>query len=151
MSGTVTDVNNGIVPGAEVVLVGPAPTDRRTASANDDGLFEFRDLKPGIPYRVTIRSQGFADWTSATITLKPEGYVFFLTGIRLEIAEAVTSVTVYASSEQIAVEQVKMEEKQRVLGFIPNFYVVYDQNLVSRGKFNLAEPRAQDHLITFKR
>ncbi len=62
--------------------------------------------KPGIPYRVTISAQGFAK-TSPAIILKPEEYVFFLTGIRLEVAEAVTSVTVYASSEQIAVEQVK--------------------------------------------
>jgi hypothetical protein len=46
-----------------------------------------------------------------------------------------------ASPEELATEQVKLEEKQRVLGFIPNFYVSYDKNaapLPSRLKFELA-------------
>ena len=37
-----------------------------------------------------------------------------------------TTVTVTpASSDEIATEQVKAEEKQRGLGIIPNFYAVY--------------------------
>jgi hypothetical protein len=124
MSGTVTDVNGDIVPGATKSLDSPIPANHRTTSASDNGFFEFRDLKPGVSCRVTIRAQGFANWTSSAIILKPEEYVFFLTGIKLEVAEAVTSVTVYASSKQIAVEQVKMEEKQRVLEPVINFVTV---------------------------
>jgi hypothetical protein len=151
ISGTATDVNGDIVPGATIVLDSSISADHRTTTANDNGFLEFRDLKPGIAYRVTIRANGLADWISPAIILKPEEYVFFLTGIRLEVAEAVTSVTVYASSDAIAVEQVKMEEKQRVLGFIPNFYVVYDQNpapLTAKLKFKLAL-RADTDPITF--
>jgi hypothetical protein len=41
----------------------------------------------------------------------------------------------------LATEQVKVEEQQRVLGFIPNFYVSYDKNaapLSAKLKFELA-------------
>jgi len=45
------------------------------------------------------------------------------------------------SPEQIATEEVKIEEQQRVLGIIPNFYVVYDHSakpLTTKLKFKLA-------------
>ena len=45
------------------------------------------------------------------------------------------------TSEEIATEQVKIEEQQRVFGIIPNFYVVYDKNaapLTTKLKFKLA-------------
>ena len=43
--------------------------------------------------------------------------------------------------EEIATEQLKIEEKQRVFGIIPNFYVVYDHDavpLTPKLKFKLA-------------
>jgi hypothetical protein len=46
-----------------------------------------------------------------------------------------------ASREDIAAEQVQIEEHQRVLGFIPNFYVSYNKDAVPlspRIKFSLA-------------
>jgi len=53
----------------------------------------------------------------------------------------VTVTSTAASSEEIATEQVRAEEHQRVFGFIPNFYVAYDQNaapLTPKLKFQLA-------------
>jgi hypothetical protein len=64
-----------------------------------------------------------------------------LTDIRLRIAAAVTTVDAVFSTEEIAAEQVKAEEKQQVLGFIPNYYAVYDRNpvpLTPKLKFRLA-------------
>ena len=49
--------------------------------------------------------------------------------------------------EQLATQQVKAEEKQRVLGIIPNFYVVYDKNavpLTTKLKYKLAFKAATD-------
>jgi hypothetical protein len=46
-----------------------------------------------------------------------------------------------ASLDEIAAEQVKVEEQQRIFGFIPNFYVTYDRNVVPltpKLKFKLA-------------
>ena len=150
ISGTVIDVNGDLVPGATVVLDGPVLEDHRTILANENGLFEFDGLKPGTPYRVTISAKGFVDWTSPAVILKPDQYLF-LTDIKLQVAGGVPSVNVASSTEQIAIEQVRIEEQQRVFGFIPNFYVVYDPNAVPltvKLKFKLAFRAATDP-VTF--
>jgi hypothetical protein len=140
--GTVIDINGDTVPQATVVLEGAAGG-AQTVVSNDNGFFEFKDLEPGASYAVSITAEGFAKWSSPAITLQP-GQYFILTGIQLRIEQALTSVTVtstVASSEEIAREQVKAEEQQRVLGFIPNFLVEYDPNaapLTAKLKFELA-------------
>ena len=70
---------------------------------------------------------------------------------KLQIAKALTTVNVGYSAEEIATEQVKIEEHQRIFGIIPNFYVAYDQNaapLTSKLKFQLAAKVAFDP-VTF--
>ena len=140
ISGTVMDTNGGIIPGAEVVLSAPGAVTPRTTTANENGGFAFEDLQPGVTYHVTVSANGFANWTSPAIVLTP-GQYYILTGSNLTLAGGSTSVTVYASQAQLAVHQVSLEEKQRVLGFIPNFYVVYDHNpapMPAKLKFKLA-------------
>lgn len=142
ISGTVSDSNDGIIPGAHVQIDGPAAADTQTALANDNGGFQFSNLKPGMAYHVTISANGFVTWTSPAIDLNPGQYMI-LTGTKLEIAGSSTSITVSAASSdvQLATEQVQMEEQQRVLGVIPNFYVVYDHHaapLTPKLKFKLA-------------
>jgi hypothetical protein len=140
--GTVTDVNNDPVPGATVALEGPALQNPRAVVSNNNGYFEFAAVEPGT-YLVTVSSQGFANWTSPAIMLKPGQYAI-LTGSKLHIAEALTTITVaasFASSKEIATRQVKIEEQQRIFGFIPNFYAVYDHDaapLTTKLKFQLA-------------
>jgi len=99
--------------------------------------------QPGSTYYVTVSAQGFANWTSTAVVLKPGQYAI-VTGSKLRIAEALTTITVaapVASPEEIAAEQVKAEEQQRIFGIIPNFYVVYDHDaapLTTKLKFKLA-------------
>jgi len=143
--GTVTDANDAVVSGANVVVSGPTPADRHTAVTNATGFFEFTDLNPGVPYTVTISSKGFADW-STHVTLDP-GRVLIITGSQLSVEQARTTVDVGYTTEEIATEQVKLQEQQRIFGFIPNFYVVYDQDAVpmtSKLKFKLALKVATD-------
>jgi hypothetical protein len=125
ISGTVTDAAGDLVPGATVTLDGAGSVGRQTQTANDNGAFSFTGLQPGIAYRVTISAPGFEDWKSSAVTLTP-GQFFTLTGIQIKLNGVVSSVTVFSSTEQIATQQVEIEEQQRVLGIIPNFYVVYD-------------------------
>src|SRR5271165_3378699 len=146
IAATVTDPNDGPVPGATVVLQGPGSSDRYTTVANENGFFELRDVKPGTPYQVTIHANGFADWTSPSIVLEPSQYKI-LTGCKLRLEGVQTSVHVGYSSVEVATEQVKLQEKQCVLGFIPNFYVNYDRNpepLTTKLKFELAMKVATD-------
>ena len=138
--GTVTDVQDDLVPGATVVLEGPASRDQRTVTANGNGFFQLANVKPGVPYHVTVSNTGFANWISPEVTLTPGQYLE-LTGIKLKIAVTITTVAVVPNSEELATQQVQVEEKQRVFGIIPNFYVVYDKNavpLTSKLKFQLA-------------
>jgi hypothetical protein len=140
ISGTVLDVNGDLVPGATVVLKATSSDDRREVIADDNAAFKFDSVTPGIPYEVSIHVQGFTNWTSPSIVLQPSQ--FFLEDIHLKMEAEATSITVYGSTEEIAVEQVHLEEQQRVLGFIPNFYVNYDAAnavpLTTKLKFKLA-------------
>jgi hypothetical protein len=61
--------------------------------------------------------------------------------ITLPLATAFTEVQVVFSPTEIAEEQIKEQEKQRVLGVIPNFYVTYVPDaapLNAKQKFKLA-------------
>jgi hypothetical protein len=147
IAGTVMDVYNDIVSGATATLDDGTPADSRTATSNDSGIFQFDKIRPGLPYHLTISSKGFVDWTSSQVVIKPGEY-FMVQGIQLKLANTDSSVTVVADTAQIATEQVQVEEKQRVFGFIPNYYVVYDtQNVVpmtAKLKFQMAFKTAID-------
>lgn len=149
ITGTVSDVNGDVLSGATVVLQGPGPNSPRTVLSDDNGFFAFHELNPGT-YHLTITAQEFADWTSPDIVLNPGQYVI-VTDSKLHIAEAVTTVNVAESPVEIATEQVKIEETQRVFGIIPNFYVVYEQSpapLTTKLKFQLALKTSTD-IVTF--
>ena len=138
--GTVFDVNGGVVPGADIVLDGPAPADHQTAVSSENGFFEFKNVQAQTPYHVTVSAPHFANWTSQPIVLVP-GQFFTISNITLHLS--MVQVTVSAETpEQIATQQIKTEEKQRILGgVIPNFYVTYDQHpapLTTKLKFQLA-------------
>ena len=137
--GTVTDIQNDAIPDAGITLEGPALSDHAVSKSNDEGFFRFGGLRPGVPYRIIVAANGFADWSSSAITLQP-GQQLDLGDIHLNIAVVQTTVTA-VSTEEIATRQVKAEEKQRVIGIFPNFFVTYEEHpapLTAKLKFRLA-------------
>jgi hypothetical protein len=150
ITGTVSDVNNDTLSGATVVLEGSGLKDPRKVLSDDNGFFEFDQLDPGT-YRVTITGKEFANWTSPDFTVHPGQYLI-LENTKLRVAEAMTTVNVLDSPEEVATEQVKIEEKQRIFGIVPNFYVVYDPNpvpLTTKLKFQLAVKSSTDVVTIF--
>jgi len=138
--GTVTDVNGDVIPNATVVLKEVESNDPRTILTTENGVFEFHDVTPGIPYQLSISAKDFADWTSTPITLNPDQFKI-VSGIQLRIAAERTTVNVHYDPVAVATEQFKAEEKQRVFGVIPNFYVSYENDpapLTAKMKFSLA-------------
>jgi len=136
--GTVVDTSDDPIPGANVVLQGPVG-DRLTAVTKDDGGFAFDQAPAGVVYQITVTAEGFADWNSS-ITVEP-GENKTLLEIKLRILAVQRAVTVSYSSKEVATQQLKAEEQQRVLSFIPNMYVVYEPHpepLTARMKFHLA-------------
>jgi hypothetical protein len=145
ISGTVTDADDAAIPGATLTVDGPISSEHRTLTTDETGSFELKNLDPGVSYGVAVHAKGFADWTSPAVVLKP-GQRLEMTDIKLRISVVETTV-VALTVEQLATQQVKAEEKQRVLGVIPNFFVVYDKNavpLTKRLKYELAFRAATD-------
>lgn len=138
LQGKVVDVDDDPVPNATVTLQAPN-TDPFTFVTREDGTFSFSDVKPGGAYAVAVTAQGFAEWNSS-VTVEP-GQNKTLTDVRLRIAVVERAVTVGYSSKEVAQQQFKAEEHQRVLGFIPNTYVTYEPHpepLTTKMKFDLA-------------
>lgn len=136
--GTVVDTTDDPIPGANVILQGPAG-DRLTAITKDDGGFAFDQASAGAAYQITVTAEGFAE-SNSSITVGP-GENKKLPEIKLRILAVQRAVTVSYSSREVAAEQLKAEEQQRVLSFIPNMYVVYEPHpepLTTRMKFHLA-------------
>jgi hypothetical protein len=136
--GTVVDGSNDTIPNATVVLQKPIG-DPLTFVTKEDGSFAFHDVAPGIGYQIAVTAEGFEEWNSS-IAVEP-GQEKTLTDLTLHILAARRAVTVTYSSEEVAAQQLKAEEQQRVLGFIPNIYVTYEPHpepLTAKMKFHLA-------------
>jgi hypothetical protein len=141
ISGAVVDRDGTVYEGARATL---APADSksgaaavRTETTDSSGRFSFTGL-PADAYTLTISCRGFAPQIKSVVLSAGQSYE--APPVVLLIS-ATTDVRVTASTAEIAQEEVLLEEKQRVLGFIPNFYVTYDPHappLNSRQKFDLA-------------
>jgi Carboxypeptidase regulatory-like domain len=146
ITGTVIDQSGALVAGARIRL---SRTGTGTGTAKDQsvnaetfssssGQFSFANIASG-PFQFVVTAAGFAPQTfsgnlgAGEIDIVPE--------IVLPVAANVTDVEVGLPQTEVAEEQIKIEEKQRVLGVLPNFYVSYIPNaapLSSKQKFNLA-------------
>jgi len=143
ISGTVSDPSGAVVAGARVSLTlknrsGETPSAKQEALSDRDGHFSFENVAPGA-FQLTITASGFATQTSSGILRSGENYIVSSPG--LAVAEAITDVVVGVTQVEVAEDQMKVEEQQRVLGVLPNFYVSYIPDaapLNARQKFKLA-------------
>lgn len=139
--GTVVDLRGDAIPGATVVVARLDSLDRRNISTNESGFFQIHGVAPGVSVHIVVRATGFDDWQSPALVLKP-GQVVSLGGISLKLAAQNTTLTVRYDPVQTATEQVKTEERQRIFGVIPNYYVSYDGEnaapMTAKMKFELA-------------
>lgn len=138
IGGAVVDRSGAAVAGAQINLTRDDHSPSQDALSGDDGQFSFAGVAPG-PFHLTISSVGFAPQTISGTLNSGESYA--VPQIALAVATNVTEVKVVAPREEVAEVEIKEEEKQRVFGVIPNFYVSYVPNaapLTSKQKFELA-------------
>jgi hypothetical protein len=138
ISGTVVDQSGAVVAGARVRLTREDQSLDQDVISGNDGQFSFANIAPGL-FQLTITSEGFAAQTFSGMLGSGENYI--VPQIALAIASDSAEVRVEVSQTEVAEEEIKVEEKQRVLGVIPNFYVSYVPNavpLTSKQKFKLA-------------
>src|SRR5215472_16308549 len=138
ISGTVIDETGAVIVGAHVRLTSADQSASREALSRDDGQFFFTNVVPGT-FQITISASGFAERTFNGILFS--GDVYTVPAHPLAPATLTTEIQVTASRIEVAEAQIQAQEKQRVLGVVPNFYVSYVPDaapLSSKQKFQLA-------------
>ena len=138
LSGTVVDQSGALVAGARITLQLEAPYPAQETLTDGDGRFSFANLPPGS-FQLAVSLIGFATQTTSGTLRSGEDYA--LPQFALTVAAASMELRVTPAPVEMAEDQIKVEEKQRVLGVIPNFYVSYVPNavpLTPRQKFELA-------------
>lgn len=144
INGTVLDEAGAVAVGARVQLTRPGESQSQEVVSGEDGQFSFGNVLPG-PFQLTITAPGFGTKLFAGV-LQP-GTSYSVPAIALKILTTTTTVKVGVSPVEVAEMQIKQQEKQRVLGIVPNFYVTYAANaapLSSRQKFQLAWKSQRD-------
>lgn len=143
LSGQVLDASGAAISGAEISMHGTSSQLERVLKAGPGGDF-FARLPPGS-YSIVVTAKGFHAFTSPEMTLTAEQNLA-LPSIVLVIEGENEEITVYPT-EVLAAQQIKMEEKQRLIGIIPNFYVSYVSDaapMTSKQKFSLAARESFD-------
>jgi hypothetical protein len=147
VAGTVLDVSGAAVPGANVSLIHGDGTQLLTMVSEANGEFNFTKIPAGS-YLVTVDAYGFAPFASAEFAVAGQ-QDYEVPDVSLSIAPANMEVTV-RPTDLIAAEQIRAEEKQRLVGVIPNFYTSYIHDAAPlnwKQKFSLAARSAFDPVV----
>jgi Carboxypeptidase regulatory-like domain len=137
--GTVEDMHGRPIADVVVTAVKANETVGKTVTVDEKGAFTISGLVPGT-YTVSITLPGRAPQLATQVNL----------GAREEQAlpivternpHSTMTVQVTADLTQVATAQVHLQEKQRILGVVPNFYTSYlwdSAPLTPKLKFKLA-------------
>jgi len=138
ISGTIVDLTGAVIAGAQVRLTRGDQSPRAEMLTDDLGQFSFANVAPGA-FELSV---SFPDLNTQVISgIVHPGEAYVVPQVVLLVAPQVTQVTVTLTQVEVAEVQIKDQEKQRVLGIIPNFYVSYLPDAValsSKQKFELA-------------
>ena len=135
--GSIIDVAGAPVVGAKVTITREDQSTEEVFS-DENGRFTFSNVKPG-DFQLTISSPGFT--SQGTSGLLHDGENYSVPQVALSLATEMTEIHVNMSQIEIAEAEIKEQEKQRILGFVPNFYVSYVSDaapLTAKQKFELA-------------
>jgi Carboxypeptidase regulatory-like domain len=147
ISGTVIDRSGAVVAEAKVELARGDHSAAQEVLSGTNGEFSFADVVPGA-FQITVSADGFEPQASSGILHSGETRI--VPPIVLALATVNTFVQAAVSPAEVAQEQVREEEKQRMLGVIPNFYVSYTPDAVAldaKQKFELAWKTTLDPFI----
>jgi Carboxypeptidase regulatory-like domain len=144
ISGKVVDQTSVIIVGATVKLTREGNSTGQEVITDEEGKFYFFNVPPGT-FHLTFSSPGLTT-RDVSDNLDP-GQAYVSPLIVLSVATQATEVRVAMTPEEMATAEVKEQEKQRVLGIIPNFYVSYSPHpvpLTTKLKFQLAWKSSTD-------
>ena len=142
--GTVLDSTGSVAAGATVRLTSDDKSFSQQAVSGDNGQFSFANVPPG-PFKISVSAEGFGNKEFSGELAS--GQTYLMPPIVISIATVVTDVRVTVDPVEVATEEIKEQEQQRVLRFIPNFYVTYNHDaapLTTKLKFQLAWKSSTD-------
>jgi hypothetical protein len=134
INGTVIDQDGAVIENAKITVTAGSFTSQLESGA--DGGFNFTNVPSG-PFQLSISAPGFATQSKSGVLQGEQDYL--VPEIKLVVATNV-EINVSQTQEEVAAEQLHVEEKQRVLAVIPNYYVTYLPDaapLTARQKFQL--------------
>lgn len=137
ITGTVVDANGDGIVGARVTLSTINPSTEQTVRVDEDGIYTFTDVS-GQTYKLSISASGFSASASSG-ALKP-GEDMVIPPITLSAGTQIDVEVSSLSQEEVAEKQIHVEEQQKLLGAIPNYFVSYDWHaapLTSKQKIEL--------------
>ena len=136
--GTVLDQTRSAAAGVKVRVTSEDKSFSQELVTGDNGQFSFSNMPPGR-FKLSVSAAGFGNQEfSGELT---SGQVYLVPPIVIAIATVVTDVKVAGDLVEVATEEVKEQEQQRILRIIPNFYVSYRPDaapLTTKLKFRLA-------------
>jgi hypothetical protein len=135
IAGTVVDKDGAVIPKAKIVLSQEGTT-TAVSLTDSNGSFTFNNIAPGA-FELTISAIGFATQKQSGVLHSGQDYVN--PDVQMAVA-AIVDVSVSVTPEEVAEEQIHVEEKQRLLSVFPNYYVSYVRDpvpLTSKQKFEL--------------
>jgi hypothetical protein len=144
VEGSVVDADDRPIAHAYVKLQ-PAHGDAMVSSTDEDGGFRFEGVSPGT-FTVTASTPGLG--TEVVSDELPAAGHLELPELALRTATATFEVNAMSPHEAAEVE-VKQQEKQRLLGVLPNFGITYNWHappLDTKQKFELATRTVIDPL-----
>jgi hypothetical protein len=150
VAGTITDTDGAAISAAAVTLENVASKAIRSITTDVSGGYAFPEVAPG-EYLVTVRAPSFSSWKIREVLVVHEGESVAIPTVQLGVEAISTSVNAI-SIQDLAEEQITVEEHQRILGILPNFYVSYVPNaapLTRRQKFKLAIRVSTDPVTFF--
>jgi hypothetical protein len=119
INGTVIDKDGAVLEGAKIALKsGPFTAELESGAA---GAFDFKGVPPG-PFALTISAPGFASQTRLGTLQAGQDYI--VPEVKLVVATSI-EINVTQTREEIAEQEIHLEEQQHLFGVIPNYYVSY--------------------------
>jgi hypothetical protein len=122
LTGSVVDVTGAPIMGAKIRLSAPDHSPARETESDSGGQFVFQNPPVG-ELDLIVTAKGFAEQHLLGTVRAGENLSF--PQVVLELAHVTTGVEVSDKQTELAQEQIKLEEEQRLLGVLPNYEVSY--------------------------
>lgn len=108
ISGTITDSNGAVIPGAEISLFDAKNKLVKKITANIEGFYEFKLIKAGI-YNLEIKAKYFQKFTQSKIEIKTDEKKEI--SIILEVEERTVTVGIYAFTEPLEIKDSNISDE----------------------------------------